>query len=279
MLDAPEPASLSPDPASIRVATLGQLTREGAWELGLLHNRPDHMLIWITRGQGVALLEGARKGIGAHNVIFVPAYQLFALDTGRQGFGQALIVPPNMPLPLPTGVHHLRIRDATAQAEMTMRMEALAREQATSQELRDHAITAHAELVAIWLRRQIAHAAHPAEPASDRQRLARAYFARLTRDFASGASISDHAGALGVSAGELTSVCRAETGRSAATLLSERLLHAARRRGLGAGGTPVADIARDLGFSSPVQFARFLRDHSGKAPEMLQQVATGDPDA
>ena len=52
--------------SDIKVMTLPQLTGGQDWRLLLAQDRPHHLLIWITRGQGRALLDGQRRGGGAH---------------------------------------------------------------------------------------------------------------------------------------------------------------------------------------------------------------------
>ena len=120
---------IMPATPSVRLVTLTQLMPNGDWQLGLAHDRPEHLFIWMTRGQGLALIGGARRGIGTHNALFLPARSLFALEPGRQSFGQALIVPPAARLDLPDRVQHLRIRDVVAQKELQGHVEALGREQ------------------------------------------------------------------------------------------------------------------------------------------------------
>ena len=72
---------------TIELLTLAQLSQGQDWRVQLCHDRPVHMLIWITRGQGLLQLDGQRRGLGAHNAVFIPARALFALDMGRQGIG------------------------------------------------------------------------------------------------------------------------------------------------------------------------------------------------
>ena len=262
------------DPADcheIRLVTLAQLMTNGAWQLELAHDRAENLLIWITRGQGVALLDGARRGVGVHNALFVPSRSLMALSPGRQGFGQALVIPPGTRLTLPQRAQHLRIRQAPAQAELTALLEALGREQNAARPLRADAMLAYGELAAIWLRRQIAAADMPPRPSAAR-RLSQAYCERLVGHFAIGDSMAGHAAALGVSPTHLTRVCRAETGRTAAELLTERSLHAARSL-LGATDVPVQDIARHLGFGSAAYFTRFIQHQTGRTPTALRRAA------
>ncbi|MFV0514999.1 MAG: helix-turn-helix transcriptional regulator [Jhaorihella sp.] len=255
----------------IRLMTLAQLMTRGAWQLELAHDRGENLLIWFTRGQGVALLDGARRGVGVHNALFVPARSLMALAPGRQGFGQALVIPCGTRIVLPERAQHLRIREVGAQTELTALLEALGREQNTARPLRAEAMLAYGELAAIWLRRQMAAADVPPRPGAAR-RLSRAYCERLVGHFASGASMAEHAGALGVTPTHMTRVCRAETGRTAAELLTERSLHAARSL-LGATDVPVQDIASHLGFGSAAYFTRFIQHHTGQTPTALRRAS------
>jgi len=100
-------------------------------------------------------------------------------------------------------------------------------------------------------------------------------YARLvTREFRSGRGVADFAAELGVTATHLTRACRAACGRTAADILTERVIWEARRllsRDTGA----VQDIARHLGFSSPAYFTRFIQHHTGATPSALRRPATG----
>ena len=81
-----------------------------------------------------------------------------------------------------------------------------------------------------------------------------------------------HAQALDVTPTHLTRVCRAETGKTAATLLTERQLHASRNL-LAATDVAVQDIARHLGFGSAAYFTRFIQQHFGQTPSALRRSA------
>ncbi|MCF6232223.1 MAG: helix-turn-helix domain-containing protein [Rhodobacteraceae bacterium] len=260
----------------IALVSLAELAKGGSWRLSLAHDRDHHLLIWITRGQGMALIDGARRGVGIHNALFIPARHLMAFDLGRQGFGpgfgQALVIPADTLLTLPTTPQHLRIRDVTAHAEISLLLEALGREQNTRRALFQSAVLATAELVAIWLHRQIdLHLENNPPPRSSAGRtLSRAFCARLVTDYASPADMGDHAAALGVTPTHLARVCRAEIGTTAAKLLAERHVHAARQL-LGETDVPVLDIARHLGFGSAAYFTRFIKAHTGLVPTALRR--------
>lgn len=264
------------EPTDISLRTLAQLTQAGAWQLELAHARGHHLLIWITRGQGLALLDGTRRGLGVHNALFIPAHQLMALRLGQRGLGMALVIPTDTALTLPQAPLHLRIREASAQGELTQLMEALGREQNNRRPLCQGATQAYAELVAIWLHREMERlvdeaAAPESAPDSAARRLSRIWCARLARDFTSSANMAEHAAALGVTPTHLSRVSRAQTGHTAARLLNERQLHAARQL-LIETKVPVQDIARHLGFGSPAYFTRFLKQHTGSPPTMLRQA-------
>ncbi|MAC80765.1 MAG: AraC family transcriptional regulator [Rhodobacteraceae bacterium] len=259
-----------PPARAIEVMSLAQLMRDGAWRLELAHDRPDHLVIWITRGQGVGLIDGTRRGLGLHNALLIPARSLFALDLNRQVFGHAVVIPEGAAPSLPQDLHHLRIRDVTAQAELTGLFEAIGREQAGTRPLKQAAMAAHAELMSIWLRRQIDHGADSLPRPTSSHRLCRAYCTRLVSHFASGASLTEHATCLNVTPTHLTRVCKSEIGKTASALLAERLLHAARRL-LADTDVPAKDIANHLGFGSAAYFTRFVQQHTQQSPIQLRR--------
>ena len=254
-----------------RLLTLAQLAAGGTWQLDLAHDRPEALLIWITRGQGLALLDGRRRGVGTHNALFVPAGQLMSLDLGRQGYGQALVLPRDTGLPVPTAPMHIRTRDVMAQSELTTLFEALNREQLGGRAHRSEAMEAYATLALIWLQRQLAeHASDERDTAS--ARLMRSYCQRVAAAHSSGETMAEYAAALGVTPTHLSRVCRTETGRTAAALLVERNLHAARQL-LSTSDIPIREIAQRLGFGSAAYFTKFIQQHTGKPPSALRQAS------
>jgi AraC family transcriptional activator of pobA len=256
----------------ISVTPLQQLSALGSWQVSLAHHRDSHLLIWITRGQGLALLDGSRRGFSAHNALFVPAGSLFSLEAGRNCYGQVLEVPVNNPLALPRKAHHLRTSSAADQTAMTGLFEALQREQEGRPALWHRAMQAYGELAGIWLRRQIHEAEMNAGRRSAARRLSAAYCARVVEYYKTGMSMAEHAAALDVTPTHLTRVCKAETSKTAATLLTERQYHEARRM-LVESDMPMRDIADTLGFGSAAYFTRFISQHSGKTPSKLRKAA------
>ncbi len=259
----------------IRLRSLAQMTQAGRWQLELPHDRSEHTLVWITRGQGTALLDGVKVGLGAHNALFVPSRNLMAVSTGRQTLGHVLLIPPGNTLTLPETPLHLRVRDAAVQAELTGLLEATLREQTSDRPLCQSAMLAFCDLVGIWLRRNIETGPTTRrEPAA--RRLTRRYFTQLVNTFGNGNTMADHAATLGVTPTHLTRVCKAETGETAAALLTGRILHAAHQL-LGATEVPIQDIARHLGFGNAPNFTRFVQQHTGQSPTGLRRAIQTDP--
>ena len=258
-------------PPSPRCLTIAQLAPRGAWQLGLMHDRPEHLLLWTTKGQGRATIEGVRRGVSVHNAIFLPAGTLFSFEIGAQGFGQAVAVPPGAGIALPEEPAHLRIRDAFAQSELTGLLEAMQREQGGGRPLAAEALAAHAALVSVWLRRQLAARDAPAAE-SAAQRLVRRYCRLVAQGYRSDRVMADYAAQLDVTPTHLSRVCKDCAGLSAADILTERTVHAA-RSALSEASPSVQEVARMLGFSSAAYFTRFIQHHTGQTPTALRRAA------
>ncbi|WP_298918025.1 AraC family transcriptional regulator [uncultured Roseobacter sp.] len=257
---------------TLKILTLAQLSQGQEWRLTLAHDRPEHLIIWITRGQGRLLLHGKRHGIGTHNAIIVPARELFALDLGKQGIGQALVIPDGTDVTMPEMPRLLRIRDAAAMNELTTLLEAAGREQSAARALVARSMDAYGTLISVWVQRQLGREEHAPARRNAAARLSAAYCARVTAHFADTLTMADHAQALGVTATHLTRACKAATGKTAADLLTERILYEARSL-LVTTKVPAQDIARHLGFGSAAYFTRFMQHHTNATPTALRKAS------
>ncbi|KIN72265.1 helix-turn-helix domain-containing protein [Sulfitobacter guttiformis] len=254
---------------NLKILTLAQMSGGAEWRLGLAHDRPYHSLLWFTRGQGLIMLEGRRRGLGPHNAVFVPAGALFSIESGRQTLGQVVTVPVGTPLRLPDMPRHLRVRDSQAQSELSAHIEAAQREQSGMRPLAQDAIEAHAALMSVWLRRQIALEEHIPQQRSAGERLSRRFVQLVSAHYATGASMTFYAGELGVTPTHLTRVVKLATGKTAAELLTERVVHAARTL-LETTKHPARNIAQHLGFGSAAYFTRYMQQHCGRTPSQLR---------
>lgn len=258
--------------AGIRVGTIAQMARGTPWRLEHLHSHDHAILLWITRGQGRMILQGLRSGIGTHNAVFVPAGTLLSVELGKQGFGLAVHLPRQPDLGLPEEPHHLRIRDVQAQAEVAAILDVMQREQAANRQFAESAMCAHAMLLSVWLRRQLVEheGDGPRIPAA--HRLVQAYCALVAQDYATPKLMSDYAAELGVTPTHLTRSCRDASGLTAADILTQRSLYAAREM-IETTSLPLQDIGQSLNFSSPAYFSRFVQHHTGQSPSTLRRSA------
>lgn len=255
--------------ADIILTTLAQLSQGQDWRSHLVHDAQDHLLIWITRGQGVALLDGMRRGVGANNVLFVPVGSLFSIHMGRQSMGQVVAIRAGTPLRLPEMPRHLRIRDAKPQTELTALIEAAGREQQQRRALFNDALEAHGALISVWLRRQIGLDEHIPDKRNAAGRLSAKYCRLVSAHYRSGKPMGHYADMLGVTPTHLSRAVKGSTGKTAADLLTDRVHHAARCLLLDTK-EPAQNIARHLGFRSAAYFTRFMQHHTGMTPSNLR---------
>ncbi|SPF80376.1 helix-turn-helix domain-containing protein [Pseudoprimorskyibacter insulae] len=254
----------------VRSATLAQLC-DGGWRTRLNHSRDDHLVIWITRGQGVVTVDGVRRGVGAHNALYLPAGTLLSLEFGPQTLGLVVLATCDDTGSLPSETLHLRVRDSMAQAELTSEIEAMQREQVQQRPLMEEALAARLAPIGVWLRRQDLAGASDAPPKTAARRLVRHYARLVASDFRDTLTMAHFAERLEVTPTHLARVCRDCCGKTAADLLTERRLHAAKTE-LMTRDDPIKDIAAGLGFQSAAYFTRFMQQHEGLTPSATRRA-------
>lgn len=258
-------------PNQIRISSIAQLMRGGAWRLTELHDCDHDLMLWITKGQGLAILQGIRRGVGAHNLFHIPAKTLFSMDLGRTGFGIAVRIPHDPALTLHDTPMLLRIREVHAQSELTGLLDNLQRELDHDAPFMDEAARAHVSLISVWMRRQALAIYGPEEPRLPAgQRLVEAFCALVAKEFRTGKPMADFAAMLGVTPTHLTRACRQYTGMTAADVLTRRTLYEARVLIEGTD-LPLKEIAEQLGFGSAAYFSRFVLQHTKFSPSDLRR--------
>ncbi len=274
----PKPAPVDTEwlARTIRCQSIAQFSKGEPWRILLLHERDTHLLFWVTRGQGRVVVNGVRRGVGAHNALFIPAGTLFSLDLGPQALGQVIESPAGLTGRMPREPMHLRARDALAQAELTGEIEAMQREISQDRPLLQEALTARLGLISVWLQRQFGagFADTPRETAG--QRLARRFSDLVIRDFRQDKAMGAYADELEVTPTHLTRICRECCGKTAADILTERRVYEARRL-LARPEPAIKDVARHLGFQSAAYFTRFVQQHTGMTPTLLRRQAQSRP--
>jgi AraC-like DNA-binding protein len=270
--EASAPRSALPEtPPAVRIVPIPRLAQGGRWRVEAMRALSEPCLLWFTRGQGRMTLGGVTRGYGAHNAVFIPAGVMHGFEVGPQTHGQAVFFGRGSDVTLPHSAQHLRVREGAAQAELSIIIEAVARELDSTRPGSDRAARHHVGLLGVWLERQVeAHQADVKRPTAAK-RLASRYSALLERDFRSGHGVADYATELGVTPTHLSRVCRESCGRSASDLLQDRRLYEARRL-LAETREPVKTIAHTLGFTSPAYFTRAFHAKIGKTPSQFRRT-------
>jgi len=237
------------------------------------HNSPR--LIFISKGQGRITVAGLTSGYGANNLIFVPAQVMYGFEIGPTAFGQMLTIPAAMAAEWPDEPIHLRLKDVVAQKEILTILDQLDRELKSDKPGHQRAALYHLGLLAVVFQRQLI--ARPAEQSDERSqtaaaRLVAAFTDLVERDFRQPKGVADYARALGVTPTHLTRCCRQTCGRSALSLLNDRVIYEARQM-LRDTRVPVQDIALTLGFSSPAYFSRSFLARAGDTPSGFRRKA------
>ncbi|PIE12362.1 MAG: AraC family transcriptional regulator [Rhodobacterales bacterium] len=256
--------------------TLSPLARSLAgrqWRLSLQHSRKHAVILWITRGQGRAVLRGRETRFGPHSLIYVPANTLFSVDAGVKPLGHIIRIPDTdatLSGLLPETEALLRVRDLHDQADLSRMIETASMESEIQEPLHEAAMTAHVVLIAVWMNRALAQRP-PAPPARADARLAARFCDLVVRHYRSGRSMAQYAEILGVTPTHLARCCKSSAGTSAANILTERSLYAARDL-LCSTDHPFRQIAAHLGFGSPAYFTRFVHHHTGHSPTDLRRA-------
>lgn len=257
---------------NFRVEQLPRVSAENRWRTEAMRSYSQPMLIWFTRGQGRITIAGVTHGFGPHNAIFLPSGTMHGYEMLGQVNGLVVFFPPDDRLTLPETPRHFRFRDVHQQAELTGMIDNLSKELDNVRPGQDRALMAHAGLISVWLDRESTdenlHDLHP----DAARRLAAAFTSMVEVDFKSGRTINDYAARLGVTPTHLTRSCNTACGRSASSLLADRL-HFEARTMLRETRKPVKDIATDLGFSSAAYFTRAFQKHTGKTPSEFRRGA------
>ncbi|UYV39400.1 helix-turn-helix transcriptional regulator [Rhodobacteraceae bacterium D3-12] len=250
---------------------LARYMGKDGWRLALQHSRTDHLLIRFIRAGGHTILNGTRHALSANAALFVPAGTLFSLSPGPQSMGQVLRIPPGADILVPTTPHLLRLPQVQEQAALTRLIDAMSAEEETNAAFHGAAARAHATLLAIWLRRTLLEHAPSAAPRPD-QRLAAAFAPLVAARYLANPTVAQLAQELGITATHLSRACKSASGLSAAQMLAECSLHAARTL-LSDSDHPINHIASHLGFGSPAYFSRFIQRHTGHSPRDLRRTA------
>lgn len=249
----------------IRLFSIASLASKGRWRIEAMRTSSDHLFLWITRGQGRITVSGITRGYGPHSAIIVPAGYVHSFEVGRQVLGTAVYLPPTSDLYLPDEPVQYRVPEPRVQSELTGILDAMRNELDGDAPDHQRASQLHAGLLGVWMARQDHTPFAPQEYGAASDRLAADFTDRLERDFRTGKSITAYARDMGITATHLTRACRSACGKSASTLLSDRVIAEAQVL-LKDTDRPIGEISARLGFASPGYFSRSFHHCTGLTP-------------
>lgn len=261
----------SPESAQMRLIAIPRLATLGRWRVEAMRSLPEACFLVFTKGMGRITVAGVTRGYSTGNAVFIPAGVMHGFEVGPNVMGSALFFGRDCTLALPAQPQHLRLREASAQNELSMIIDMIQREIDSTSAANDRAAQYCAGLLSVWLERQVLRAAPEALRPDAAQRLVERYADVIERQFRTGAGVADLAAELGVTATHLTRCCRAASGRTAIELLQDRRLYEARQL-LSDTAMPVGQIGAALGFTSAAYFTRAFQNQTGVSPSAFRRA-------
>jgi AraC family transcriptional regulator, transcriptional activator of pobA len=254
------------------------------WKIDPHVHRTLHQVIFVLRGHGVALAEGATSAYASPALIVVPAGAVHGFDfepgtegfvlsmaddvlreTSRRDLGIAALF--EKPVTVELGSEALRRTDLVAAFKM------LVRELARALPGRSLALEGFVQVVLANVLRLSRPSSESAEAATSRYRELVLHFRKVIETaFREGWSLADYASQLGVSQSRLRNACLSATEQSPMQIVHARILLEAKRQ-LRYTSAAVSEIAYALGFADPAYFTRFFSQRTGLSPRAFRSSA------
>lgn len=239
-------------------------------------------ILYLTQGSGEVLIDHASSHIQAPCIVSIPAQTVHGFDfspdvdgpvvTAAQGALESLMgVAGGELLPSIRKPVVLSLADvpdhATALMPLFLAIEREARVQAPQQPTAG--LTLLAAICIQMFRPTQLRAAGSAPASSRRAAQIERFRAMVEENFNKHLPIHHYASALGITAGQLSRLCREVLGTSSLEVINARLVHEA-QRALVYTGSSVKQLAYSLGFADETYFCRFFRKHTGMSPKAFR---------
>jgi AraC family transcriptional activator of pobA len=240
-----------------------------------------HQVIFVMRGHGVSLAEGAMLEYSPPALIIVPAGTVhgFDFEPGTEGFVMSMsddllrdisrrdsaiaaLFENSTTLELPSDA--LRATDLVAGFRM------LVREFTAAQAGHSLALEGLLKLILANVLRLSRPSIESADAVANRHHRIVSRFRELIESaFRGGWSLAEYASALNVSQSRLRNACLSETEQSPMQIVHARILREAKRQ-LRYTSAPISEVAYGLGFEDPAYFTRFFSQRTGLSPRAFR---------
>lgn len=256
------------------------------WEIQMHRHDAFVQLLCLTTGSVEVRMNGARFAAQAPCVIVVPAGAAHGFHFSTDVDGPVVTATQKVleslaGLVMPELLTTIRTPRVIALVDADALSPLMALFLAVERESRSHSAgqTAAGMALLTALLVQVARLAGPADstpvgnPAGTRkQRQIQQFKALLDRDFRQHRPVQAYADALGVTAGQLSRICREVLGTSALDVIHARLVHEAQRELVYTAGS-IQQLAASLGFEDDAYFSRFFKRHTGLSPRAFRAQA------
>lgn len=248
-------------------------------------------VLYVTRGGGEVVVDGVPWPIEPQTLIVVPAQHVHGFRF-RPDIDGPVVTAAQRPLEslasvaAPDLLPCIRRPQVLGVAGQVRHVDALMPLfEAIGRETRSHHSgeigAGSALLLALFVQiLRIGQALHPAHPAAGQDAAGRSrkaeqvehFRALIDAHFRERRSLDDYAHQLGISAGQLSRLCREMVGVSGLDLINARIVHEAERE-LVYSSLGIKQIAAVLGFADDAYFGRFFRKQTGLTPTEFRSAA------
>lgn len=266
----------------LHVETIEARSSRHHWKIDPHLHQVLHQMVFVERGRGVTLAEGARAQYRPPALVLIPAGAVHGFEFEPGTSGHVISVSDELQRELvrhEPGITALFARpltlefrrDALRATDLARSMRMLAREYARTDPGHRLALQGWLQVLLGNVLRLAEGLPNPADPEAGRRRALVARFGEMVeRRFRGSQTVAAYAAALHVSESRLRNACLALTGQSPVQLVHARILLEAKRR-LHYTDAPVSEIAYALGFDDAAYFTRFFSRRAGMSPRAFRQ--------
>ena len=254
------------------------------WKISPHVHRTLHQVIFVLRGHGVSLVEGAMIAYSPPALIIAPAGTVhgFDFEPGTEGFVMSMSDDLVREVSRRDGsISTLFDKSATLElsgealraTDLTASLTMLGREFDCTLPGHSLALEGLLKVILANVLRLSRPSAECSDAAASRYRRIVMQFRELIESaFREGWSLADYASRLRVSQSRLRNACLSVTEQSPMQVVHARILLEAKRQ-LRYTSAPVSEIAYGLGFEDPAYFTRFFSQRTGLSPRAFRSSA------